>query len=84
MHISRSPDGNAKIDATTTIVVDRAALADPAILTDLAEHAAEHHARLVLLDGDDRGWPPAPSGPLLKLLHRDLPRSQSSRRRARW
>ena len=47
--------------------------ADPRILTDLAEHAAENRARLVLVDGDEHGWPPAPSAPLLKLLQRDLP-----------
>ena len=65
--------GQRELSAATTIVVDRAAAADPVVLTDLAEHAAEHHARLLLIDGDDRGWPPAPSGPLLKLLERDLP-----------
>ncbi|MGV7552261.1 hypothetical protein PJN95_29440, partial [Mycobacterium kansasii] len=65
--------GEKDLSADTTIVVDRAAAADPAILTDLAEHAAQHHARLMLVDGDDHGWPPAPSGPLLKLLHHDLP-----------
>ncbi|MGV7918617.1 MobF family relaxase [Mycobacterium kansasii] len=65
--------GEKELSAATTIVVDRAAAADPAILTDLAQHAAQHHARLMLVDGDDHGWPPAPSGPLLKLLHHDLP-----------
>lgn len=69
-HIAR---GQRSLSADTTIVIDHAAAADPAILTDLAEHAAQHHARLILLDGDDHGWPPAPSGPLLKLLHHDLP-----------
>ena len=65
--------GQRELGTTTTIVVHRAAAADPAMLTDLAEHAAEHHAGLLLIDGDDHGWPPAPSGPLLKLLQRDLP-----------
>ena len=65
--------GDRELSAATTIVVDRAAAADPAILTDLAEHAAQHHARLMLIDGDDHGWPATPSGPLLKLLHHDLP-----------
>lgn len=65
--------GQRQINAATTIVVDHAATADPAVLTDLAEHAAAHHARLLLIDSDDHQWPPAPSGPLLKLLHHDLP-----------
>lgn len=62
-----------EIDSATTIVVDRAALADTALLIDVAAHAAEDHARLILLDGDDHSWPLTPSGPLLRLLHRDLP-----------
>ncbi|KDE96914.1 hypothetical protein Y900_030235 [Mycolicibacterium aromaticivorans JS19b1 = JCM 16368] len=62
-----------QLDSQTTIVVDRASHAEPEVLTDLAEHAADTGARLLLVDGDDRGWPPAPSGPLLDLLHRDLP-----------
>jgi conjugative relaxase-like TrwC/TraI family protein len=65
--------GQRQLSSSTTIVVDRAATADPAVLTDLAEHASEHHARLLLVDGHDDGWPPAPSGPLLNLLQQDLP-----------
>ncbi len=65
--------GQHELSTATTIIVDHAATADPAVLTDLAEHAADHHARLVLIDGDDHRSPPAPSGPLLKLLHHDLP-----------
>jgi conjugative relaxase-like TrwC/TraI family protein len=62
-----------QLDAQTTIVVDRASHAAPEVLADLAEHAADTGARLLLVDGDDRGWPPAPSAPLLDLLHQDLP-----------
>lgn len=65
--------GQYELDADTMIVVDRAGLAAPEVLADLAEQADEHRARVVLVDGDDRGWPPAPSAPMLKLLHRDLP-----------
>ena len=65
--------GRYELDADTTIVVDRAGLAAPDVLADLAEQADERRARVVLVDGDDRGWPPAPSAPMLKLLHRDLP-----------
>lgn len=61
------------LDSQTTIVVDRASHADPDVLADLAEHAADTGARLFLVDGDDRGWPPALSAPLLDLLHQDLP-----------
>jgi hypothetical protein len=64
--------GEREIDSTTTIVIDNSRLADPSVLTDIAEHAANHQGRVILLD-DGRGWPRAPSGPLLKLLHRDLP-----------
>lgn len=69
--------GDREIDSTVTVVVDNAALADPSMLTDLAAHSANLHACLVLLDGDVRGWPPTPSGPMLALLHRDLPWSVS-------
>ncbi|QIV79898.1 MobF family relaxase [Mycolicibacterium frederiksbergense] len=62
-----------ELDGQTTIVVDRASHAAPEVLADLAEHAADTGARLLLVDGDDRGWPPAPSAPLLGLLHQDLP-----------
>lgn len=62
-----------ELDAQTTILVDRASRAEPEVLADLAEHAAESGARLLLVDGDDRGWPPAPSAPMLGLLQQDLP-----------
>ncbi|WP_264055832.1 MobF family relaxase [Mycobacterium nebraskense] len=62
-----------ELDNQTTIVVDRASHAEPEVLADLAEHAADSGARLILVDGDDHGWPPAPSAPMLKLLHHDLP-----------
>lgn len=62
-----------ELDNQTTIVVDRASHAEPEVLADLAEHAAESGARLLLVDGDDPAWPPAPSAPMLKLLHHDLP-----------
>lgn len=62
-----------QLDSQTTIVVDRASHVAPEVLADLAEHAADSGARLLLVDGDDRGWPPAPSAPLLDLLHQDLP-----------
>lgn len=62
-----------KLDHQTTIVIDRASHAEPEVLADLAEHAANSGARLLLIDDDDHRWPPAPSAPLLQLLHRDLP-----------
>lgn len=65
--------GERIIDYTTTIIIDRAAKAEATALTELAECAAQYRARLVLLDDYDNGWSAAPSGPLLKLLHRDLP-----------
>lgn len=62
--------GRQPLDAATTIVVDRAEAADPAVLADLAEQAAESHARVVLVDHGDRS---GPSAPMLGMLHRDLP-----------
>lgn len=62
--------GDKQLDATTTIVVDHADQATPEILADLAEHAAETHARVVLVDHGDRS---GPSAPMLSMLHRDLP-----------
>ena len=72
LHRLIATDGE-QLDAHTTIVVDHASHAAPDVLADLAEHAADTGARLLLVDGDDRGWPPAPSAPLLDLLHQDLP-----------
>jgi hypothetical protein len=66
-----------ELDDQTTILVDRAGHAAPEVLADLAEHAADTGARLLLVDGDDRGWPPAPSAPMLHLLHQDLPWSMT-------
>lgn len=55
------------------IVIDSAADTDPTMLADLAEHAAAHHARLILLDTTTPTWPPQPAHQLLQLLHTDLP-----------
>ncbi|MDP7707484.1 MobF family relaxase [Mycobacterium sp. TY815] len=68
--------GELTINTSTTIIVDRAATADPAVLADLAEHAQAHRARVLLLDDGNRGWPPPPSAPLLTLLQHDLPWSE--------
>jgi hypothetical protein len=57
-----------RIDTGTTIVVDHAETAEPALLAELAQHSADSGARLLLLhDGD------GPSAPILRLLHEDLP-----------
>lgn len=57
------------------IVIDEAAKADPTMLADLAEYAAQHDARLILLDTTTTStpWPPQPSARLLRLLQTDLP-----------
>jgi hypothetical protein len=55
------------------LIVDHAAAADPAILADLAEHAATHQSGLILLDTTGQTWPPQPSQQLLRLLHAELP-----------
>ncbi|MEB3065046.1 MobF family relaxase [[Mycobacterium] zoologicum] len=60
--------GAHTLDTATTIVVDHAETADPALLAELAQHSADSGARLLLLhDGD------GPSAPILRLLHEDLP-----------
>jgi hypothetical protein len=66
-------NGERDLGPDTTIVIDHAQTADPGALTDLAEYAAEKHARIFLLDRDDPGTLDAPAAPLLKLLHSDLP-----------
>ncbi|WP_244184942.1 MobF family relaxase [Mycobacterium scrofulaceum] len=56
------------------LIVEDAATADPAVLADLAEHAATTQAGLILLDTTGRRtWPPQPSQRLLGLLHTELP-----------
>ncbi len=61
------------LDTDTTVIVDHAETADPAALLALAERADTQHGRLLLVYSDDTGLPETPSGPLLKLLQRDLP-----------
>ncbi|ETA92175.1 exonuclease V subunit alpha [Mycobacterium avium 10-5581] len=55
------------------IVVDDAASADPAIIADLAEHAAANGSGLILLDTTGQTWPPKPAQRLLRLLDTELP-----------
>jgi conjugative relaxase-like TrwC/TraI family protein len=72
-------DTHAQISAGTAwkpgtlIVVDHAAEADPAILADLAEHAAANESGLILLDTTGPTWPPQPSRQLLGALRTELP-----------
>lgn len=66
-------DGHTTLSPGTLIVVDHAATADPAVLADLAEHAAAAQSGLILLDTTGPTWPPQPSRQLLGLLHRELP-----------
>ena len=55
------------------LIVDEAAGADPAMLADLAEHAAKNQSGLILLDTSGQAWPPKPSQRLLHLLTTELP-----------
>jgi ATP-dependent exoDNAse (exonuclease V) alpha subunit len=55
------------------LIIDDAAAADPVHLADLATDAAQHEARLILLDTTAPTWPPQPSAALLHLLRTDLP-----------
>ena len=66
---------NGKVTMTpgSLLIVDHAAAADPAILADLAEHAATNQSGLILLDTTGQTWPPQPSQQLLRLLHAELP-----------
>ncbi|GBE67774.1 hypothetical protein MFM001_42360 [Mycobacterium sp. MFM001] len=64
---------NWQVDPGNLIIIDEAAKADPSMLADLAEHAAQHDARLILLDtSTSTRWPPQPSARLLQLLYTDL------------
>lgn len=69
--------GQWHADAGDIIVIDSAADAEPAMLADLAEHAAAHQARLILLDTTTPTWPPQPAHQLLQLLNTDLPWAQT-------
>ena len=55
------------------LIVDEAAGAHPAVLADLAEHAAATKSGLILVDTSGHAWPPKPSQRLLHLLHTELP-----------
>jgi hypothetical protein len=65
--------GHQPLAPGTLIVVDHAADADPAILADLAEHAAANQTGLILLDTTGPTWPPQPSRQLLGALASELP-----------
>lgn len=65
--------GQSALSPGTLIVVDHTADADPAILADLAEHAAANQAGLILLDTTGPTWPPQPSRQLLGALSSELP-----------
>ena len=65
--------GHTALQPGTLLVVDDAATADPAILADLAEHAAATQSGLILLDTTGQTWPPQPSHQLLRLLRAELP-----------
>ena len=58
--------GHTALPPGTLIVVDDAATADPAVLADLAEHAAAAQSGLILLDTTGPTWPPQPSRQLLR------------------
>lgn len=55
------------------IIIDDAANADPAIIADLAEHAAGSQSGLILLDTTGQTWPPKPAQRLLQILGTELP-----------
>lgn len=65
--------GHTALPPGTLIVVDHAADAAPAVLADLAEHAAAAQSGLILLDTTGPTWPPQPSRQLLGLLRSELP-----------
>lgn len=66
-------DGQWQLPAGALLIIDQAAHADPATIADLAEHTAANRAGLILIDTTTNTWPSAPSAPLLRLLHAELP-----------
>lgn len=71
-----------RLDSDTTspgtiVVVDHAQRLTPNEIADLADRAVATDTRLVLIDTEPRQWSTAPSLPLLRLLHKDLPWSRS-------
>ncbi|WP_268793754.1 AAA family ATPase [Mycolicibacterium wolinskyi] len=69
----RMTAGHWQAQPGDVVLVDSAAAADPAMLADLAEHATDRQARLVLLDTSPPTWPPQPGAAVLQLLRTDLP-----------
>ncbi|MFT9656092.1 AAA family ATPase [Mycobacteroides abscessus] len=65
--------GKWRAEAGDILIVDNTAAADPAKLADIAEHAIEQQARLILLDTTAPTWPPQPGAAILQLLRTDLP-----------
>ncbi len=69
----RLNDGTWELPADTIVVIDHAADIPPDTIAEMARHAAQRHATVLLLDPNENRWPPPPSAALLKLLHEDLP-----------
>ncbi|WP_260972990.1 AAA family ATPase, partial [Mycolicibacterium llatzerense] len=55
------------------IIIDHAQSAQPEQIADLAEHAAQANAGLILIDTSTRTWPPQPADRMMKLLSAELP-----------
>ncbi|WP_336622192.1 AAA family ATPase [Mycolicibacterium fortuitum] len=69
----RITTGTWQAHAGDILIVDNTAAADPSKLADIAEHATDRQARLILLDTTAPTWPPQPSAAVLQLLRTDLP-----------
>jgi hypothetical protein len=78
----RFQDGVWQLPSDSVLVLDHAADVEPNVITDLARHAEENRARVILLDAGEQRWPPPPSSAVLRLLHQDLPWSATLSARA--
>jgi hypothetical protein len=78
----RFQDGVWQLPSDSVLVLDHAADVEPNVITDLARHAEENRARIILLDAGEQRWPPPPASAVLRLLHQDLPWSATLSARA--
>lgn len=72
-HAEFTSDSASAMPAGGLIIVDHAQAAQPEQIADLAEHAAQANAGLILIDTSSGTWPPEPADRMMKLLSAELP-----------
>lgn len=72
-HAEFTGDNGGTMPTGGLIIIDHAQTAQPAQIADLAEHAAQAGAGLILIDTRTGQWPPQPSERMMRLLSAELP-----------